>query len=65
MNPILYEVPLWLEAECLILRCPQCGDGSALNKAVTSSLEVLRPWLLWATFPQTVEANNLEGANHD
>ena len=34
MNPLLIDVPERIETERLLLRCPQPGDGPALNAAV-------------------------------
>ena len=48
MDPLLIDVPERLETERLVLRCPRPGDGPAVNRAVTDSLEGLRPWMPWA-----------------
>ena len=48
MDPLLIDVPERLETERLVLRCPRSGDGPAVNRAVTDSLEGLRPWMPWA-----------------
>ena len=48
MDPLLIDVPERLETERLVLRCPQPGDGPAVNAAVCDSLEGLQPWMPWA-----------------
>jgi RimJ/RimL family protein N-acetyltransferase len=48
MDPLLIDVPERIETERLLLRCPQPGDGAALNAAVRESLADLRPWMPWA-----------------
>ena len=48
MDPILHDIPLSFTSERLTIRCPQPGDGAALNAAVLESLAELRPWLPWA-----------------
>jgi ribosomal-protein-serine acetyltransferase len=55
MNPSLRKIPLSFETERLVLRCPQTGDGPALNAAVLESLNELRPWFFWADHPHTLE----------
>jgi RimJ/RimL family protein N-acetyltransferase len=57
MDPLLIEVPDRLETERLVLRCPRAGDGPALNAAVCSSLDTLRPWVPWAREAPSVEAS--------
>ena len=41
--------PYRIETERLVLRCWQPTDASELKEAVDSSLEHLRPWMIWAT----------------
>ncbi len=48
MDPLLIDVPARLETARLVLRCPEPGDGPALNAAVTASVEALRVWMPWA-----------------
>jgi RimJ/RimL family protein N-acetyltransferase len=48
LDLLLIDVPERIVTERLILRCPQPGDGAALNAAVAESLESLRPWMPWA-----------------
>jgi RimJ/RimL family protein N-acetyltransferase len=48
--------PYRIVTERLVLRCWEPGDAAALKEAVDSSLEHLRPWMLWAADePQTLE----------
>ena len=54
MEPILRDIPLAFESERLTIRCPQPGDGAALNAAVIESLAELRPWMPWAQQAPTV-----------
>ena len=51
-DPLLIDVPLRLDTERLVLRCPQPGDGAAYLEAITASLAELEPWMPWAHEPQ-------------
>lgn len=42
------SIPEQFESERLLIRCPQAGDGKALNEAVRESIRELRPWMPWA-----------------
>ena len=53
MDPLLIEVPMRVETERLILRCPQPGDGPAIHQAEHESLDELRPWMPWAHTPKS------------
>jgi RimJ/RimL family protein N-acetyltransferase len=55
MDPLLIDVPERLETERLVLRCPRPGDGPAVNRAVSDSLEGLRPWMPWAKSAPSVD----------
>jgi RimJ/RimL family protein N-acetyltransferase len=55
MDPVLIDLPSRIETPRLLLRCPQGGDGPALNAAVLASLDDLRPWMHWAKTPPTVD----------
>jgi len=55
MDPILKEVAEELETERLILRMPKPGDGTAVNAAITASLEEMKPWLGFALDEPSVE----------
>ena len=48
MDLLLTEVPERIETERFILRCPQPGDGAAINAAICATLDDLRPWMPWA-----------------
>jgi len=48
MDPLLIDVPERVHTERFILRCPQAGDGAAINAAVCASIDELRPWMPWA-----------------
>lgn len=51
MDPLLIDVPMRMETDRLVLRCPQPGDGPTLHAAQTESLDELRPWMHWAQLP--------------
>lgn len=60
MNPLLFEVPLQIETERLILRAPhKVGDGEIVNQAIIDSLYELKPWLLFAQELPTVEETEI------
>ena len=48
MDLLLIDVPERIATERFILRCPQRGDGAAINAAICSSMHELRPWMPWA-----------------
>jgi RimJ/RimL family protein N-acetyltransferase len=48
VDPLLIDVPERLLTERFIARCPQPGDGPAINAAVCETLGELRPWMPWA-----------------
>lgn len=48
MDPLLIDIPERLPTERFIARCPQAGDGPAVNAAVCETLDELRPWMPWA-----------------
>ena len=56
-DPLLIDVPDRIESERLVLRCPHAGDGEALHAAVSSSLQMLRPWALWAREVPSVDTS--------
>jgi ribosomal-protein-serine acetyltransferase len=47
MDPVLIDVPERVLTERFIVRCPQPGDGAAVNAAVCETLAELRPWMPW------------------
>lgn len=53
-RPILLDIPDFLESDRLRLRCPQPGDGAAINQAVQESFEALQRWLPWAATRPTL-----------
>ncbi|TFB24071.1 N-acetyltransferase [Filobacillus milosensis] len=56
MNPLLLEIPLYLETERLFLRAPnQSGDGSIVNEAIKNSINELKDWLPFAQTIPSVE----------
>lgn len=57
MNDILRDFPASFDTERLTIRCPQPGDGAAINAAVLESLDELRPWMAWAQKAPTVAEN--------
>jgi len=57
MDPLLIDIPERIESERLALCCPRSGDGEALHAAVSSSLELLRPWAHWAREVPSVDAS--------
>ncbi|HKX40479.1 MAG TPA: GNAT family N-acetyltransferase [Burkholderiaceae bacterium] len=60
MDPLLIDVPERLETDRLIVRCPQPGDGPAVNEAVRESLAELGPFMPWAqTAPSLDESEAL------
>ncbi|GAB4572684.1 MAG: GNAT family N-acetyltransferase [Anaerolineae bacterium] len=53
-DPILLDLPASLETERLVLRVPRPGDGPVVYEGVRESLEMLRPWMIWAQGEQSV-----------
>jgi ribosomal-protein-serine acetyltransferase len=54
MDPLLIEMPMQVETERWLVRCPRPGDGAALNAAVVESIDELRAWMPWAQQTPTV-----------
>lgn len=54
-NPILLDLPDFIETERLLLRAPRPGDGAVVYAAVQSSLKELRPWMPWSHGRQSPE----------
>lgn len=52
---LLIDVPERIEVDNFILRCPQPGDGVALNAAICATLDDLRPWMPWAQTAPTLD----------
>lgn len=59
MHPILLDIPLRFETERLLLRCPQAGDGAAVNAAFLESFDELQPWFPWTDHRHTVEEDEI------
>jgi ribosomal-protein-serine acetyltransferase len=55
MSPPPFLAPLEHTADDLTLRVYRPGDGAALQLAVESSYEHLRPWMLWVKGEQSLE----------
>src|SRR5688572_19800611 len=54
-NPILLNLPEYIETERLVMRAPRPGDGSPIHAAIQESLEILKPWMPWASEHETVD----------
>jgi len=50
-----FFAPAELRTDGMTIRMYRAGDGAALQAAVVSSYEHLRPWMPWASREQTVE----------
>jgi len=55
MNPILIDVPMPIKTPRLLIRPRQVGEGPVIAKAVTESLEHLKPWMPFAQEAPTNE----------
>ena len=58
-DPILLDLPDFLETERLLLRPPSAGDGASLHLAITESLPELRRFLAslpWVAAEQTIDS---------
>jgi RimJ/RimL family protein N-acetyltransferase len=53
---MLRSFPDAFETERLIIRAPRPGDGAEMHAAVGESLAELRPWMPWASEPQSLDA---------
>ena len=54
-KPLLLDLPEVLETPRLLLRATRAGMGPAVHEAAAESFEALKPWMPWATSPQTLE----------
>lgn len=54
-NPILLDLPDFIDGERIRLRPPQAGDGAAIFEAVQESKAQLYPWLPWGDQHPTPE----------
>jgi ribosomal-protein-serine acetyltransferase len=55
MNPILIDFPNQFETERLLIRMPKPGDGTVVFDAINASINELKPWMPFASKPQTIE----------
>lgn len=55
--PIVLDFPDHFETPRLLIRAPRPGDGAELNAATVETIELLRPWMPWATPCPTPEAS--------
>lgn len=54
-DPVLIRVPEQISTERLLLLAPRPGLGQALNAAVCESIAQLKPWMVWAQTPPSIE----------
>ena len=54
-NPILKDFPEAFETRRLSIRSPMPGDGEEKHRALSESLDNLRPWIGWAHHEKTPE----------
>ncbi|MBP6918978.1 MAG: GNAT family N-acetyltransferase [Legionellaceae bacterium] len=55
MKPILFNLPMPIQTERLLIRPPQLGDGHIINAAIVESYDVLKSIMPWAQIVPTVE----------
>ncbi len=55
MNPITLDFPDQFETQRLLIRAPRVGDGAILYRAISDSLEEVRPWMSWAQSEASIE----------
>ncbi|CAN5673606.1 GNAT family N-acetyltransferase [soil metagenome] len=58
--PILRDFPDAFETARLLIRSPMPGDGEEKRRAVSESLESLKPWLSWAQEEPTSDEAEVE-----
>jgi hypothetical protein len=58
-NPILIDVPEFLQTERLELRPAAAGEGPAVNAAILDSIVELQEWMSWAKPTPTVEESEV------
>jgi RimJ/RimL family protein N-acetyltransferase len=59
-RPVLRDIPLQIESERLVIRCPRPGDGQAVYASVSESLAALREFpasLPWIAEEPSIEAS--------
>jgi len=59
VDPVLIDVPERVLTERFVARCPQPGDGAAVNAAVCETLAELRPWMPWAQAVPTLDESEM------
>ena len=47
-DPLLIEIPEWIDCPRVILAAPQAGAGAAMAAAIAESIAHLKPWMPWA-----------------
>ena len=55
MKPILFNLPMPIQTERLLIRAPQLGDGHIINAAIVESYDVLKSIMPWAQILPTIE----------
>jgi ribosomal-protein-serine acetyltransferase len=55
MKPILLDLPMPIFTPRLCIKPREIGEGSTINRAISSSLEHLKPWMPFAQTAPTVE----------
>ena len=61
-DPVLIDLPTFIETERLLMRAPQAGDGAMLHAAVTESLPELRRYLAslpWVAGEQSIDSSEI------
>jgi len=61
MDAATFVAPTSFSSDGMTVRAYQPGDGPELCAATISSYEHLRPWMLWATAEDSVEAAEMRG----
>jgi ribosomal-protein-serine acetyltransferase len=63
-DPILLDLPTYIETPRLILRPPQAGDGPGIYKAITDGYSALVKWLNWPSNIPSKEQVEIEARIH-
>ena len=48
IDPVLLDIPEWIDCPRVILAAPQAGGGAAMAAAIAESIDHLKPWMSWA-----------------
>ena len=59
IDPVLLDIPEWIDCPRVILAAPQAGGGAAMAAAITESLTHLKPWMPWAQDAPSPESAEL------